>query len=234
MAFFACAGNVSATTSVAITKPANMLAGDVLIICECAYRTTALAPGTATIANTGSGGSAWGTVVNQTTATYYKTAYSTKVLAADGDGSVTAYTWSSSSAARMAAALIVLRGRKNQAPTPISNTAYTTSDTLVQAAALTAASLDDLVWWGYNYRSTVQATVIPAGWSSGTVQTAGAAISGAMAYMEAVSSGTTGVVNGTIANAVATKHAFMFAVQYLAPPVGASVDPFGMNGFFGV
>jgi hypothetical protein len=234
VAFFACAGNISATTTVAITKPASMLTGDVLIICECAYRSTSAAPGTATIANTGTGGAAWSSVTNQTTGTYYKTAYAYKTLATDGDGSVTAYTWTSTSATRMAAALIVLRDRKNQAPTPISNTAYITSDTNVRAAALTAAAADDLVWWGYNYRSTVQATAIPSGWTSGTVQTAGAAISGAMAYQQNVSAGTTGVVNGTVANAVTTKHAFMFAVQYLAPPVGAGFDPLGMSGFFGI
>jgi hypothetical protein len=215
MSFFACAGNISATTSVAITKPADMLAGDVLIICECAYRSTSSAPGTATIANTGSGGASWSSVTNRTTGTYYKTAYAYKTLATDGDGSVTAYTWSSSSATRMSAALIVLRGRKNQAPTPISNTAYITSDTNIRAATLTAIDADDLVWWGYNYRSTVQATAIPSGWSSGTVQTAGAAISGAMAYKENQSAGATGAVDGTMANAVTTKHAFMFAVQYL-------------------
>lgn len=221
MAFFACAGNISATTSVAITKPSNMLAGDVLIITECAYRSTSLAPGTATIANTGSGGSSWSAVTNQTTASYYKTAYAYKTLATDGDGSVTAYTWSSSSAARMCAALIVLRGRINQAPTPIVNAAYINGDTIIRATTLTAVAEDDLVWWGYNYRSTVQATAIPSGWTSGTVQTAGAAIGGAMAYKQNVSAGATGDVDGSMANAVTTKHAFMFAVQ--AAPSGARI-----------
>jgi hypothetical protein len=208
-----CGGNVSAAATLALTKPTDLLPGDILIAYCCSYRSTSAAPTTATIANTGSGGSSWNSVVNQTTATYYKSAYCWKVITAASDGSVTAYTWTATNATRMAGCVVVLRGRRNQAPTPISNTAYITSDTIIRAATLTGIARDDLVWVGYNYRSTVQATAIPSGWTSGTVQTAGAAIGCAMAYKEGQAAGATGSVDGSMANAVATKHAFMFAVQ---------------------
>ena len=226
MAFRAVGGNKSATTSVAVTIPSGIEAGDILIAYCSAYRSTSAAPGNPTIANTGSAVSAWGTVVVQTTGTYYKSAYATKIAAADADGgSVTAYTWSSSSAVDMTAHVIVLSGRAQAAPTPISNTAYITSDTNIQAAALTATALADLVWVGYNYRSTVQAVVAPSGWTDGGVQTAAAAIASDIAYKQAVSAGSTGVVNGTMANAVTTKHAFMFNVPIQIQPTVTAISP---------
>lgn len=213
MSVVSCSGAVSAAATLAINKPTGLMPGDILIIYCCSYRSTSSAPTTATIANTGSGGSSWNSVVNQTTGTYYKSAYCWKAITAVDDGSVTAYTWTATNAARMAGTIIVLRGRIITTPTPISNTAYTTSDTNIQAAAFTPIARDDLVWVGYNYRSTVQATAVPSGWASGSVQTAGAAIGCAMTYKEGQVAGSTGVVNGTMANAVTTKHAFMFAVQ---------------------
>jgi hypothetical protein len=214
MSSFVVVGNVSAAATLALSKASGLMPGDKLIIGCCSYRSTSAAPTTATIANTGSGGSSWNTVVNQTTGTYYKTAYCWKDIAAVDDGSVTAYTWTATNAVNMAGGFIVLRGRAAGAPTPISNTAYVTSDVNIRAATLTNIARSDLVWMGYNYRSTVQAVSIPSGWTSGTVQTAAAALGWALAYKEGQAAGATGSVDGTMANAVTTKHAFMFAVPW--------------------
>lgn len=225
MAFRVAAGNKAASTSVAVAKPAGIIAGDLLIAFCAAYRSTSATAGTPTIANTGAGGSAWSSVTTQTTATRYKCSYAWKVAATDGDGSVTDYTWSSASSTQMVGGVIVLSGRQEAAPTPISNTAYTTSDTNIRAATLTAAANDDLVWAGYNYLLAVQAVTKPSGWTEGTQQTAAAAIAMDMAYKEAVGAGATGSVDGTVAANATVKHAFMFAVPKQAAPTVTAISP---------
>ena len=225
MAFRSVSGNVSAAATVVVTKPTGIIKGDILIAHCASYRSTSAAPTLATIANTGgSGGAAWNTVVSQTTGTYYKSAYAWKLATTDGDGTVVSYTWSATNAARMSAEVIVISGRKAAAPTPISNTAYTTTDTIIRAADITAALHDDVVWAGFNYRSTVQASVMPSGFTNGITETAGAAIGSDIAYLLDVAAGALGNKDGSMANAVATKHAFMFCLPRQILPTVSSLD----------
>jgi hypothetical protein len=224
MAFRAVTGNVSAAATVAVTKPSGIIKGDILIAHCATYRSTNNAPTLATIANTGSGGSAWNTVVSQTTGTYYKSAYAWKLATTDGDGSVTNYTWSATNANRMAAEVIVISGRKNVTPTPISNTAYITSNTIIRAADITAAAHDDVVWAGFNYCSTVQASVKPSDFTNGITETAGAAIGADIAYLLDVAAGALGDKDGSMVAAVTTKHAFMFCLPIQIVPTVTSLD----------
>ncbi len=209
MSVVSCNGAVSAAATLAITKPTGLMPGDILIIACASYRSTSQAPTNATIANTGSGGSTWSAVTSRATNTYYKSAYAYKYIDTADDGSVTAYTWTATNATRMVGAVIVLRGRARQAVS-FSNTAYTNSDTIIRAALIQRTPRDDIVWWGFNYHASVEATVIPSGWTSGTVQTAGAAISGAMAYLENQPGGSTGTVDGSCATNTTAKHAWLF------------------------
>jgi hypothetical protein len=203
-----------------------------MIAYVCVYRSTSLVPGTPTIANTGTGGATWGTVVNQTTGTYYKTAYCYKTIATDSDGSVTAYTWSSSSATQMLGAIQVFSGRMAQAPTPISNTAYVTSNTIVRAASLTAAAGDDLSWWGYWRGNTVDTLTIPSGFTGTDSLQAAGQLTAAVGRLDNVSSGATGDKDGAAGVTTATKHSFMLAMQ--KQPVATTFDPMGLMGFYGM
>lgn len=82
------------------------------------------------------------------------------------------------------------------------------------------------VWWGYNYRSTVQSVSAPSGFTQVQQRNAAAAIGSCGGYLDNQSAGSTGNKDGSIANAVTTKHAFMFAVS--VAPSFVSIDPMGM------
>lgn len=228
MAYRSSNSNNAATTSVQVsTSGLSITAGDILIACVCAYRSTSAAPGNPTIANQ-SGGSSWSSVTTRTTATYYKSAYAWKTAANESGN--TYYTWSSTNAAQMVGTLFVISGRIAGIPTPIDNTAYITSDTIVRGTAITLSQAADLIWWGYNYRSTVQSVTAPSGMTQVQQRSAAAAIASCGGYLDNQNAGTTGNKDGSITNAVTTKHAFMFGVNAMP----TSFDPMGMNGFFGI
>ena len=148
MSFVNAYTNKSTTTSVAVTVPGSVVQkGDIMVAFCASYRSASAAPGaiafpTVTTAFTGT--------TTRTTASYYLFATAWKRCMGDESGS---YSFTSTNAAQMEAGVMIFRNRLYTG-TPVgtvSNTAYLTSNTTVEAAAVTATALDDLAWGGWWY-----------------------------------------------------------------------------------
>ena len=208
MSFVAAWSNKSTTTSVAVTVPAGTVQkGDIMVAFVNSYRSTSAAPGAIAFPTVTT---AFVTATTRTTASYYILATSYKRCLGDENGS---YSFTSTNATQMEAVIMVFRNRLYTG-TPvgtISNTAYVTSNTTVEAAALTATALDDLCWGGWFYLASGTYTLsTPTSFTapSGNSQANTANILSSF-YRLAVSAGTTGVVDSTAGSTATVKHAYM-------------------------
>ena len=206
VSFVSSASNKSTTNSVVITAPTGILDGDILVAFVSVFRSTSATANS--IIGTG-----WTQWAEQITSTRYKCSMFWKRAAGESDN----YTFSSASGTQMQGAIGVYRGciASGDPRDVLSNTAYTTSDTIVRAASCTPTFANGMfVYGGWYYLAGTISLGTPSGMNARQTQAnTNCAISLAdLAYTTTAASGTKDATAGATCT---VKHAMMVALKPL-------------------
>ena len=206
VSFVSSASNKSTTASVVINAPAGIQDGDILVAFVSVFRSTSA---TAT-SITGTGWTQWS---EQITSTRYKCSMFWKRAAGESGN----YTFSSASGTQMQGAIGVYRGcvASGDPRDVLSNTAYTTSGTIVRAASCTPTVANGMfVYGGWYYLAGTILLGTPSGMNARQTQAnTNCAIRLAdLAYTTTAASGTKDATAGATCT---VKHAMMVALKPL-------------------
>lgn len=207
-------GYSRSSNSVACNKPTNTADGDIMIACVQSLDYV--------VNSVPAGWTLFGTVATPLFGRLYW-----KVASSEG----ASYTWGFGGAGNVMITILTYRGGFNPA-SPIdvlSNTGYTTSNTIVRAASMTTAKANELVIF-FGFGSTDNAYqnqyTVPSGFTQRWQDTNWnhSYVVGVAGEKTFAASGATGNMDGAVTQNVAVKHAFAFAFNPFAVAVtyGAS------------
>jgi|GEM_PF-2275094 len=206
VSFVSSSSNKSTAATVVITAPTGIQDGDILVAFVSVFRSTSA---TAT-SITGTGWTQW---AEQITSTRYKCSMFWKRASSESGN----YTFSSASATQMQGAIGVYRGcvASGDPRDVLSNTAYTTSGTIVRAASCTPTVANGMfVYGGWYYLAGTISLGTPTGMNARQTQAnTNCAIRLAdLAYTTTAASGTKDAAAGA---SCTVKHAMMVALKPL-------------------
>jgi len=204
MAHVATTSNYNAAgASTAVSAPAGIADGDILVCSGLSYR------------GAGAGAFTWPSgfteIGQRTVGTGYKIGLAWKRCSSESG----TYTVAGASVEAIIGIVGAYRGRlASDSPVDVtSDTTYTTSNTTVRAAAATIATAgSDLIWVGFGYYSDADELTVPSGMTARADVFDGYECL-AQADLLAQGAGTTGDKDGAMAHSTTVKHAYMVALK---------------------